>query len=166
MATASLRLKELGYEVAFFGDSDVPLNPPEESLVKEGVKVFLWSEQKSIEERICLDLPFTGLNDFIFEAVECAADKDKPAKSVYDSIGSEFDLNSGDFDGNINSLIDKGFTEEQIRTAVGIKAKDKGWFKRISYGERLAVVVIQHFESIDGTNLKKILTDLKEWANE
>ena len=159
-------LQELGYHVAFLGDSDVPLAPSEEELGKAGVNVLVWEDSKSIEERICLDLPLNGLNDFIESAVTCGAERGRPANSVYDSIGSEIGLNSGDFDGNIQTLIDQGHTEDTIRRAVGLKAKEKGWFKRISYGERLAKVVIQHLEDMFGTNVVNQLSALKEWANE
>lgn len=163
--TASL-LQGLGYCVAFIGDSDVPLDPSEEDLAKIGVKVLVWENAKSIEERICLDLPFEGLDAFIAEAVKCVAEKDKSANSVYDSIGSELGMNSGDFQGDVQSLLDKGYSEDTIRSVIGKKAKEKGWYKRISFGECLAQIVIQHLESMAGTDVVKQLSALKEWANE
>lgn len=166
MPQAAVRLQELGYGVAFLGDSDVPLNPTEEAMAKAGINVFVWSDSKSIEERICLDLPVEGLNDFIAGAVECTADRGKPAHSVFDSIGSELGLNLGEFDGNVQTLIDHGHTDDTIRITVGKKAKEKGWYKRISYGERLAKVVIQHIANMAGTDVIIKLTALKEWANE
>ncbi len=163
--TASL-LQGLGYFVAFFGDSDVPLDPSEEELAKIGVKVLVWKDAKSIEERICLDLPFEGLDDFIVGAIECVAEKDVLANSVYDSIGSELEMNSGDFQGDVQSLIDKGYSEDKIRSAIGKKAKEKGWYKRISYGEHLAQIVIKHLKNMTDTDIVKKLSALKEWANE
>lgn len=159
-------LQGLGYRVAFLGDSDVSLDPSEEDLAKSGVKVFVWKDAKSIEERICLDLPFEGLDNFIAGAVECVAEKEKTEDSVYDAIGSGLGMNSGDFQGEVQYLINKGYSEDTIRNAVGKKAKEKGWYKRISYGELLARIVIQYIKDIADTDVAKQLSALKEWANE
>jgi len=166
MPQAAILMHELGYYVAFLGDSDVPLDPSEETMAKTGVNVFVWADSTSIEERICLDIPFGGLNSFIAGAVKCATNRGKPANSVYDSIGSEFGLNSGDFDGDVQTLIDRGHSEDTIRRTVGQKAKEKRWYKRISYGERLAKVVIQYLEEMAGTDVDNQLSALREWVNE
>jgi len=166
MPQTAVQLQELGYAVAFLGDSDVPLNPTEETMEKTGINVLVWSDSKSIEERICLDLPFEGLDDFISEAVNCAVDRGLAPQNVYDSIGSEFGINSGDFDGTLQALVDLGHSEESIRLAVGRRAKGNKWYKRTSYGERLAKVVIQHLGKMNGTNVEQTLHSLIEWANE
>lgn len=166
MPKNALLLQKLGYHVAFLGDSDVPLNPTEEELETAGVKVLVWQDSKSIEERICLDLPFGGLDEFIEEAVNCVSERGKPTTSVYDSIGSEFKLNSGEFQGKVQFLLEKGHSEDTVRRVVGQKAKDKGWFKRISYGEHLAKVVIQNLGKMTDTDVLRKLTALRVWANE
>lgn len=166
MPRSAIQFSQLGYNVAYLGDSDVPLNPTEETMTETGISVLVWADSKSIEERICLDLPFDGLNDFISGAVESALDRGGPENSVYDAIGSEFNLDSGDFDGNIQTLVDLGQTEANIREAIGKQAKENTWYKRISYGEQLAGVVIKHFDSMAESNVAITLGALKEWANE
>lgn len=166
MADSAIQLKKLGYQVTYFGDSDVPIVPPEEELRDSGINVLVWENSKCIEERICLDIPFNGLNDFLNVAVDCVADRGKPANSVYDSIGAEFHLNSGGFKGNVLDLLELGNSEELIREIVGRKANENKWFKRISYGEQLTKIVIKYLEDIENSDLANKIIELNRWANE
>jgi len=162
----SVELSKLGYKVLYFGDSDAHLSPSTDEMEAVGVTVFVWEGSKSIEERICLDLPFEKLDDFITGAVECALQEDKSSQSVYDSLGSSFGINSGGFKGVIGELIELGFSEDDIRIKLGKNAKDKCWFKRVSYGECLARIVTSNYDDLEGTDLRNKLTSLRESVNE
>jgi putative ATP-dependent endonuclease of the OLD family len=166
MSLASIRFRELGFDVAFLGDSDVPLNPSEKEMDDAGVKIIQWVRKTSIEDRICLDLPFDGLDDFIVGAVECEKEIGNSAQGVYDSIGSGLGLDSGQFDGRVETLVNQGKSEDEIRTAIGQKAKDKGWYKRVSGGECLAQVIIQYRDAIPETDVMMKISALREWTNE
>jgi putative ATP-dependent endonuclease of the OLD family len=59
-----------------------------------------------------------------------------------------------------------GVDEPAIRTAIAdaATAREKEWFKREDRGEELARVVIAHWDSLDDTNLLKVIGELRAFA--
>ena len=60
----ALEMKKLGFDVALFSDSDVPINPTIEELLSEGVMVIQWAGKSSTEDRVAADIPFKNLKRF------------------------------------------------------------------------------------------------------
>ena len=66
-------LASLGYRTAYLGDSDVPINPDETELKAAGVRVIQWAENCAIEQRLCLDLPWSALQELVNLAANSTA---------------------------------------------------------------------------------------------
>jgi len=158
----AMRLRSLGYEVAYFGDSDRPLSPGEQKLTEVGIRVILWEGAVSIEERIACDLPLPQLQSLVDLAAQHFGEQ-----SVTDKIASH--LQGSQFTSAVIQDWLQHYTEDQIRAAIGRAAKSasansKAWFKRIDIGEELGEIVVSALSEIRERDLGKKIADLEGWA--
>jgi len=155
-------LADLSYEVSFLGDSDRPLDPNQATLETVGVKVFLWADNVSIEERVALDLPWDGVDAMVLLAVD-----DKGEESVRDAIAARLGVSTLLTGSPSDWLATGGIGEDDLRKAVGKTAKEKGWFKRVDLAEDLSKIVAQHLDSnsIQKTDLARKIDALRRWAH-
>ena len=147
----ALRLSELGYEVAYFGDSDQPTNPPCEELEAAGVRTFTWAGESAIEDRLFRDLPWDAV-------LELLAVSQKPAQSIRDSAMNQD--NALDLPESVDDWADS----LAVREALAAASKRGKWFKRIELGEEAGNVVCEHWESIQESDLARVLTMVRDWA--
>ena len=76
-------LAQLGYRVAYFGDSERDLSPSADEMKKAGTEqVFLWSGSVEIERRLCLDLPMAAVGELIELAISLGTSE----QSVWEKI--------------------------------------------------------------------------------
>lgn len=159
----AVALARLGYAVAYFGDSDQPLEPDAATMRSQGVGVFVWEGNKASEERLALDLPWPGVVDIVKLASEEWGDG-----PVHDAVACRLGVTPTDLPADPASwnTVDGG--EAAARKAVGHVAKTfrsrKGWFKRVDLAERLAGLVRAHSAAIGETDLGKKLAALKSWV--
>jgi hypothetical protein len=158
----AIDLAGLGYDVAFVGDSDKSINPGETELKTAGVRVVRWANGLTIEQRVSRDLPQSALDDLVNLAVEVTESNDR--QSVLDSIGSRLGLKTGQLADGVDTWLVRGFSEDQIREAIGNAAKQGSWFKRIDKGEKLGELISQHLSAIPTTDLAKKIEALRGWA--
>ncbi len=157
--TYAVELAKLGYRVAYFGDSDVPLIPTKEEMEALGIKVILWAGNVEIERRLCLDFPLEAINKIIELAIQISGNED----SIWDQIKNEIHLDNEDFSRDINLLIKlKG--EEEIRLAIGLAADHGSWFKRQDKGEELGKLVVQYIDAISKKDSGLKLQELFKWC--
>jgi putative ATP-dependent endonuclease of the OLD family len=158
--SSAMEFKRIGYDVLFFGDSDKPIKPDESTLNDAGISVILWEGEMATEERITTDIPLTYLQTFVDVAVDELGD-DRVLSAISSKLGTSITSLGPD----INKWIDNGNSEESIRSAVGIAAKEtlSGWFKNISAGERLGKIVTSAFDDINGTPLQKSISQIEGW---
>lgn len=159
-------LADLQYDVALFGDSDRPLQPDEAALRTAGVSVVLWADGVALEQRIALDLPWAGVVEVLILAGEHWGEQ-----QVRDAVASKMAAGAPALPGGIDPktwFSDRG-DESALRRAVGLAAKEyhsgKGWFKRVDLAEELAAVVIRHWMSLDGKDLRRKIDALRTWAH-
>jgi hypothetical protein len=150
----------LGYEVLAICDSDdAEYSPTKTELEEQGVTVIEWSGGVSIEERIVMDLPIEGVQDFIDKAKEIRNDD----QAIHQEISSRCNIAGAEFEGNVQEFVDD-VGSENARAAIGLAAKKKGWFKRIDWGELMGKVVIQHLSNSNkDSNLTTNINALKGW---
>lgn len=170
----TLSMASLGYQVAFFGDSDKAdkLTPSVREMEAAEIEVILWPGEKqnglSVEERICLDLPVGGLEELVTLAVELESNEDKPDdvwRRIHDTLNSKgFRFQS---DKDIRTLIQQS-DEKAVRAAIGESAKHKnaGWFKRVEKGTRLGELLSHHLDSMQRTPTFDTLARLENWIYE
>jgi hypothetical protein len=154
---------QLGYSVALLGDSDKPLQPDESVLTSAGVHVLLWDDGISLEQRIALDLPWTGVAAVVELAMNNWGDQ-----SVRDAIWTRISRNGDRLNGSPADWPQQ-IPEQPLRNAIGLAAKEasngRGWFKRVDLAEELAVIVLQHRDAIRDTDLGRKIATLQEWAH-
>lgn len=159
--TTCLELKRLGFDVAYFGDSDEPLSVSEAELAKEGIGVFLWPDNMATEERACTDMTIAALERFL----EIAVDRYTEA-TVREALKEPLGKVVPNGHCRVQSLIDDGYSEAAVRRAIGKAAKSKKgeWFKDITTGEQLGNVIALQLGEITSTPLATTLAQLEAWV--
>ncbi len=156
------QFSKLGYRTVFLGDSDKTINPSEQQLCANGVKVFRWDDKMATEQRICADVTLKTLQSLVTLASEV-----KGVQSCLDSCKRELNKLGSDTTSVTNLTIEEwklnGILEQTIRAAVGKAGKSSGWFKDLNNGERLADLVVATLPEIIETPLGIKLQALEDW---
>jgi hypothetical protein len=126
---------------------------------EKGIKVILWGGNVNIEQRMCLDLPFTAIG----ELVDLAIQIDNDADSVWREIFKELRIDSGSQVRNIEQLL-KIKSETDIRQGVGSAASNGKWFKRPEKGQHLGRLVFQNFADLTTKDTGSKISELYEWC--
>lgn len=151
-------LRNLGYDVLHFGDSDTKLVPSKAHLESAGVKVIAWEGETCIEQRLCQDLPITGLHEISILATSCGHDPAKIRADLRATIGK------GVVDAEqceVSSLI-VILGEEKTRQVLGESASRGKWFKSEAGGTALAGLAINHLEAM-AVPTRAGLEQLQQW---
>ncbi len=162
----ALELAKLGYSTCFLGDGDKlnKLNPSLDELRENGISIFHWSEPNAIEQVLSNDFSWNTLMRMVDLGIEI-----KGEQSVYESIWSKIGKPKRPAQNNLADWLTSGITEAEIRRAIGEAAKskgDKGWFKRIDFGEELGKLIIEDLPNLEGKETLKILSQIESWIYE
>jgi len=153
----ALALAKLGYKVVYFGDSDVPVNSKEmESL---NIKVILWSDNKNIENRLCIDIPIEGLQKIIELAIDISEDENK----IWNDIKIQTSYLEQEFENNIFWLLEIK-KESEVRKIIGNAANKGKWFKSMEKGYRLGKFITEYYEELSSEDIGIKLNVLQEWC--
>lgn len=154
----ALELAKLGYKVAYFGDSDVPINSDE--MENEDIEVILWSGKMNIENRLCSDLPIESLQRLIELAIAINDDGNK----IWNDIKKyTLDIDQ-EFISDYFWLLElKG--ESEVRKIIGNSADKGKWFKSMDKGYRLGILISEFYEELSSKDLGVNLEKLKEWCH-
>ncbi len=158
---AAQEFARLGYQVAFLGDSDAPIQPSKATLEAQGIKVVLWAGSMSTEERIAVDLPWSSLQSLISVVIEERGDE-----PVLGAISANIGQNLVPLGPSLDDWLAASLNDTQIRRAIGKTAKSKGneWFKDLNAGETLGQIVVAALPAIGDSELAKALTLIEDWA--
>jgi len=159
-ATA-LNFASLGYNTAFFGDSDEPLNPDETALNDAGVITVVWAGSVSIEERIALDLPWSG-----FVLMARLAIDERGEDHVQTKLAPQFKCSPADVPVDPNDWRSLLSDENAVRIAFAkaAKARKAEWFKRVDRAQKLGELVITHWGGVEEKPLGVGITQIKGWV--
>lgn len=158
----AVALAELGYQVAYFGDSDCDLNPSAHEMRQKGIEVILWDGNVEIERRLCLDLPIEALKEFVDVAAELAGN----AQSVWNKIYGQLPPGiSHTRNQDFNTLMSE-VREDTLRDCIGIAADKGEWFKRRDKGERLGELVGRYLNDMESTSTARTLQIIETWCYE
>jgi putative ATP-dependent endonuclease of the OLD family len=152
-------LRDLGYKVFVLLDSDEPPNAEAvKRAVDKGATLFQWPDACSTEERLFLDLPWVGVRSMIAYAA--------------DDIGHESVtavINNAMVAAKLPPVADLTFPpgndSPNFRRALGKAAKNKGWFKDIARGEKLAELAGPHLDAVAATPLAETIAALRSWVD-
>jgi len=146
-----LHFRNAGFDVCAFCDSDNPdINSKKTLLQEKGVKVIDCDQDNAIEQQIFNDLPWNKVQELLEYAIEL-----KGAQSISAQLSID----------KIDSLEESAET----RRLIGNKAKgkqEKGWFKRIEYGEVLGCIWFDSLHEMDDNKrLKCQYKELMFWID-
>lgn len=150
------KLARLGYAVALLGDADVETTPPDAELEASGVNVIRWADGSNVEARLARDLPLAALQQLVDHGVKTYGDL-----SVRDAISAQ--LVEAVSSISLVSLIDGGISESDLRTAVGVVANKKNWFKSHDEGKRLGEIIRTCWAELAGTDLRLKVERAEAW---
>jgi predicted ATP-dependent endonuclease of OLD family len=153
LSERALELKRLELDICVLCDSDEEnLNDKKKEMRDEGIKIFDWDENNSIEQQVFSDLPWNAVKKLI-----AYQESKSSEESVKNCIESKIERKLGN-DWKENDDL-------EIRKVLGEVARDKAWFKRIDHGEFLGSVIFKHFDKIKDKTLGKRLQELSGWID-
>lgn len=157
----AVALAELGYQVAYFGDSERDLKPSKEEMKQKRIEVILWEENVEIERRLCRDLPMHALKELIELAIELNGNTDSVWNEIYRQISQRHSITRDQRFENLQIL-----NEQDLREYIGLAADQGEWFKRRDKGEKLGELVSRYIDTMQGTLTAKTLQAIENWCYE
>lgn len=162
-------LARLGYGVALLVDNDldtanrVTFSEDTDKAVADGVRLLRWESGYSVEEQLIQALPEAALASVVELAAEFKECED-PGAAVRDAVASRLGVPSGAMSG-LDPLAWAVQTDkpiEAMRTAIASTAKQAGWFKDQTRGERFGELLVASYGAIDSAGvLMTVLSDLR-----
>jgi len=152
-------LAGLGYDIAYFADSDRRVNPTVGQLSQAGVAAICWDGGACTEGRVFSDLPW----DLVQEALDLAIEE-QGRESVIASAASRLGRNANSLSAHLDSWRDACTTEERIRAALALAAKSSNWYKRRDRAGQLAKIIIKGLPASQNTDLASKLEQLEKWC--
>ncbi len=148
-----------GYPTAFFGDSDRVLNPSESELKNAGIKIVAWADGVCLEQRITLDLPWTGVQDLLETASNLESENKVRGAicTAYLSIALDATPLRAAFSSWPESI--------DLRKAIGQAVHVGEWFKNAAGGEELAKIVTKYVPLILNTDLANKIAAVRAWID-
>jgi hypothetical protein len=151
--TRAVALAQLGYDVAFLGDSDQPTNPTPEQMTAAGVKVHIWDASMNTEARLARDLPWDKVKLLVALAARERGDQ-RIVDEIRGRIGG----------GQVPASAPAAWADAVLlRTAIGAAAHANSWFKRIGLGKEVAGIVAPSLTQIPTSDLAVKLSSLRAW---
>jgi len=158
----AIALAKLGYRIAYFGDSDCKLNPSKDEMEAAGVEaVLLWDGGVEIERRLCFDLPWDGLKQFVALAIELIGSEAAIWDQIYTKLrgtGQHF-MCCTDLD-----LLTQEIEESVLRENIGKAADDGKWFKRLDRGKDLGILLARYLDQMQSSPTMRTLRLLENWC--
>jgi hypothetical protein len=154
-------LLDLDYCVFLLHDTDETPNPDLLNQVKQkGGKIEGWQGNCSTEERLFLDAPWNAVCKLMDYARECNGD-DSVLEGIIKATGASTSI-------TITSLDYSGWVDSpDLRQILGraAKAKKTSWFKDITRGECVGIIIGPCLNEIPNTPLATSLKLLREWID-
>lgn len=144
---------QLGYRTALLMDDDRPLTPDERAPVDAaGVRVVSWGMGQATENAL-----FTGLA--WADVLRLMA----MAEDIYGRQALDLALRTH----NNGLTIEACLAEDQAeyRQALGLTAKQQGWFKRIDFGERVGREVVGPGVGRASAGLQATVAQIRTWID-
>lgn len=146
--------KAKGYETAIFADNDVnKLKKNAEEAEKNGIKLWIWDEGKSLEQQVFNDLPWTSIVKLITDL-----NNKRPDLNIYNHIHIKED----------KELLNANEAEQiKQRKDIGEYSKKLSWFKNFPGGELIGFAIyscVKDKRLDKKTTLYKNINSLIEWV--
>lgn len=159
----AFELANLGYKTCLFADGDKldQLTPTPDELRIKGIEVFHWSAPNASEQILAHDFSWATLMKMVDLGIEL-----KGEHNIYESIWKKIGKDNRPPNNDLAEWLASGISEDAIRKAIGGAASsnnEKGWFKRIDYGEDLGRLIIEDSPNLADSETLKVLTQIEGW---
>jgi putative ATP-dependent endonuclease of the OLD family len=155
-------LRQLGYPTCMLLDNDdrtIDESVTEAELV--GVIVQRWTAGNALEDEVIQTLSAAGLQAVVDVAVDIRGEESILA-TVGAKLGDRKITGTAVAEWQVQAGVDKSAMRSAVATAATTKGKE--WFKREDRGEELAEVVIAHQDGLDGTQLLKVIDEIRAFT--
>ncbi len=158
---------ELSYPTALLCDSDCKdINDFKQGFRDAGINVIDCEENNSIEQQIFKDSPWAVTKELIQIAIKKIIEDEgktyeEAGNQIFDSVHARLTIKI--------PYTDDWYENESddLRTALGIAAKNKNWYKRQSYGQLIGECVMSHYSELPNQcRLKNIIDSISTWIDE
>lgn len=158
---SALELGRLGYQVAFFRDSDRPIEDAVKDEIAKltNIKTIEWKDGFATEDRVFEDFSPVGVQQLLEIAYsEHGEESILSALQTALSLPAKPPKQFSDW-----SSLGKDAPELRKGLAKASKSKSRPWFKRIDLGEELGRAVADEIARGPETSLAKTLNEIEAW---
>ena len=161
-----LGFKDLSYPTALFCDSDcVNINNRKQEFRDLEINVIDSEDNCSIEQQVFKDVPWYVVKALIKIAIEKVIDDDgktyeEAEKKILDATNAQLDCRMAQMTNWYQNESD------DLRTALGLAAKNKNWYKKQTYGERMGRCILTSYSDLaESCRLKFIIDSISNWID-
>ena len=161
-----LGFKDLSYPTALFCDSDcVNINNRKQEFRDLEINVIDSEDNCSIEQQVFKDVPWNVVKALIKIAIEKVIDDDdktyeEAEKKIFDATNAQLDCRMAQMTNWYQNESD------DLRTALGLAAKNKNWYKKQTYGERMGRCILTSYSDLaESCRLKFIIDSISNWID-
>jgi hypothetical protein len=143
--------RNLGYPALVLMDNDDPeVAPNVLSAQAAGVVISQWQTGRALEDELVHCLGAAGLREMVDRAAELMS-----AEAVCSAVAAKLSVSKLEGTDPAEWESSSGKSPVEIRNAIGLAAKGKKnpWFKNVDGGESLAVLVANHWASVENSFL-------------
>ena len=161
-----LGFKDLSYPTALFCDSDcVNINNRKQEFRDLEINVIDSEDNCSIEQQVFKDVPWNVVKALIKIAIEKVIDDD--GKTYEEAERKIFDATNAQLDCRMAQMTNWYQNEsDDLRTALGLAAKNKNWYKKQTYGERMGRCILTSYSDLaESCRLKFIIDSISNWID-
>lgn len=161
-----LGFKDLSYPTALFCDSDcVNINNRKQEFRDLEINVIDSEDNCSIEQQVFKDVPWNVVKALIKIAIEKVIDDD--GKTYEEAEKKIFDATNAQLDCRMAQMTNWYQNEsDDLRTALGLAAKNKNWYKKQTYGERMGRCILTSYSDLaESCRLKHIIDNISNWID-
>lgn len=161
-----LGFKYLSYPTALFCDSDCAnINNRKQELRGLDINVIDCEDSYSIEQQVFKDTPWNVVKELIKIAIEKVIDDDgntyeEAEKKIFDATNAQLDYRMTEMTNWYQN------ENDDLRTALGMAAKNKNWYKKQIYGECMGKCILTSYSDLaEGCRLKHIIDNISNWID-
>ena len=161
-----LGFKDLSYPTALFCDSDcVNINNRKQEFRDLEINVIDSEDNCSIEQQVFKDVSWNVVKALIKIAIEKVIDDD--GKTYEEAEKKIFDATNAQLDCRMAQMTNWYQNEsDDLRTALGLAAKNKNWYKKQTYGERMGRCILTSYSDLaESCRLKFIIDSISNWID-
>ena len=116
----------------------------------------MWGNSQCFEQRVAIDLPWSGVQELLALAATYITEN-----NVRSGVCSNFKSDNTILRSPLRDWPDSA----ELRQAIGLSAKNGGWFKQMDRGEQLGNIVVRYLDKILATDLAVKIATLRAWID-